>query len=414
MNHAVTTHNDAPEKPVSMIDRWARFLLFKMVAKIQFGRITITDGGTCQTFGSDADISAHVTVLNPQFYRKVIIGGSIGAGEAYIEKHWDVDDLTALVRIMVRNMDVLDKIERGIARVVFPVHLFKHKLKRNSRKKARQNILSHYDLGNDLYQSFLDPTMMYSSAMFTEEHTTLESAAINKLETICRKLDLQPTDKVIEIGSGWCGFAIYAAQNYGCHVTTTTISRAQYLEGKRRIFETGLADKITLLQKDYRDLTGKFDKLVSIEMIEAVGHAYHEAFFKTCANLLKKDGKMLIQAITIADQKYDRYIGSVDFLQRYIFPGGCLPSVKRMVTVLADHTDMAVRGLEDFGDAYARTLNVWRQRFNRAFFALRDKGYDERFKRLWNFYLSYCEGGFKERTIGVVHLVASRPQYQFK
>lgn len=409
MNHAATTHNNALEKPASILDRWARNLLFKMVAKIQFGQITITEGDTRQTFGNDADMSVHVTVLSPRFYRKVIFGGSIGAGEAYIEKHWDVDDLTALVQIMVRNMDVLEKIENGMARVVFPFRLFKHKLNRNSRKKAKENILSHYDLGNDLYQSFLDPTMMYSSAMFTEQHTSLEAAAINKLDTICQKLDLQPADHVVEIGAGWCGFAIYAARNYGCHVTTTTISRAQYLEGKRRISEAGLTDKITLLQKDYRDLSGKFDKLVSIEMIEAVGHAYHEVFFKACANLLKKDGRMLIQAITITDQKYDRYVGSVDFLQRYIFPGGCVPSVKRMVNVLADHTDMVVRGLEDFTDAYARTLSHWRRRFNRAFFALRDKGYDERFKRLWNYYLCYCEGGFRERTIGVVHLVASRP-----
>jgi cyclopropane-fatty-acyl-phospholipid synthase len=251
--------------------------------------------------------------------------------------------------------------------------------------------------------------MMYSSAMYPKKTSSLEEASLHKLETICKKLDLQPSDKVIEIGSGWCGFAIYAAAKYGCHVTTVTISEAQYQEGKKRIEEAGLSDRITLLKQDYRDLTGSYDKLVSIEMIEAVGHRYHPQFFSKCNELLKDNGIMLIQAITMKDQGYEQYIKTVDFIQRHIFPGGCLPSNNRMLQLVSSETDMVVRQLDDFGFDYARTLREWRNRFNQSFSGLRNKGYDDTFKRLWNFYLCYCEGGFLERAISVVHLVATRP-----
>jgi len=410
MNGATTTgHFRTAETPQSRTGTWARHIVLKMLGKIRFGQIILQESGERMIFGSDGELSVQVTIRNPEFYRKVLFGGSIGAGEAYVSHDWETDDLTRLVRIMVLNMELLDRMERGFAWLLSPFRLVSHILKRNSRRGAKKNILSHYDLGNEMYQSFLDPTMMYSAAIYPDAASTLEAASRHKLSIICKKLNLQPTDRVIEIGSGWGGFALYAAKNYGCHVTTTTISDAQYEEAKRRIIAAGLEDKITLLHRDYRDLSGSYDKLVSIEMIEAVGHKYLPEFFRKCGALLKKDGRMLLQAITITDQKYKQYISAVDFIQRHIFPGGCIPSNHRMMELLASQTDMVVRHLEDFGFDYARTIRDWRTRFNRSFSSLKDKGYDETFRRLWEFYLCYCEGGFLERSISVVQLVATRP-----
>jgi len=388
---------------------WLTRILFNMLEKLSQGQLIIQEGEDIRIFGNDTSLRAHITINDSRAYRKVVFGGSIGAGEAYIDKLWDVDNLTALVRIMVLNMSLLDRMERGLAWVNRPVDLIKHLFNSNNKKGAKQNILAHYDLGNDMYSAFLDPTMMYSSAIYPSNTSSLIEAQHHKLDVICKKLNLQPTDHIIEIGTGWGGFAIYAAQKYGCHVTTTTISDAQYQEAKKRIAALGLTDKITLIQQDYRELTGKFDKLVSIEMIEAVGHKYLPDFFKVCEQLLKPDGKMLVQAITIADQKFDQYARSVDFIQRYIFPGGCLPSNTRMLQVIAEKTDMIVRHIDDFGFDYARTIQDWRKRFNSSYGYLLKKGYDETFKRLWEFYLCYCEGGFLERTISVVHVVATRP-----
>ncbi len=388
---------------------WSRFLILKMLTGLQHGQIVLHEGHKRWVFGNGGPLRANITVNNKSFYRKVLLGGSIGGGEAYVDGIWKVDDLTALVRILVLNMAFLDRMERGFAWLLRPVDLLRHALNGNSKNRSKRNILAHYDLGNEMYAAFLDPTMMYSSAIYPKDDSSLEEASIYKLATICRKLDLQPTDRVIEIGTGWGGFAIYAAKNYGCHVTTTTISDAQYQEAVKRVKEAGLTDKITLLRSDYRDLTGQYDKLVSIEMIEAVGHRFLPVFFAKCGDLLKPDGKMLLQAITITDQKYKQYAGTVDFIQRYIFPGGCLPSNTRMLQLIAEKTDMVVRQLDDFGFDYARTLSDWRSRFNESFAGLRSKGYDETFRRLWEYYLCYCEGGFLERSISVVHVVASRP-----
>jgi len=389
---------------------WLTSLLFNMLEKLEYGQLIIQEEDNIRTFGNDSSLRAHVTINDSRAYRKIVFGGSIGAGEAYIDKLWDVDNLTALVRIMVLNMSLLDRMERGLAWLNRPVDIIKHLLNSNNKKGAKRNILAHYDLGNDMYSAFLDPTMMYSSAIYPSKESNLVDAQRNKLDVICKKLGLKPTDTVVEIGSGWGGFAIHAAQNYGCHVTTTTISDAQYAEANKRIAALGLTNKITLIQKDYRELTGKFDKLVSIEMIEAVGHKYIPEFFKRCERLLKPDGKMLIQAITIADQKYEQYAHSVDFIQRYIFPGGCVPSNARMLQVISENTDLVVRQIDDFGYDYARTIKDWRNRFNSSYEYLLKKGYDETFKRLWEFYLCYCEGGFLERSISVVHLVATRPR----
>jgi len=386
---------------------WSRSLLVRMLSSLQSGQLTIQEGDKRWHFGEGRPY-AHVTIRDSAAYRKILFGGSIGAGEAYVDKLWDVDDLTALVRIMVRNMSLLDRMEKGLAWLLRPLDLARHLLNANNKHGSKRNILAHYDLGNDMYGSFLDPTMMYSSAIYPHQEATLEEAQQNKLEVVCKKLDLQPTDSVIEIGTGWGGFAIYAAMNYGCHVTTTTISDAQYEEASRRVAAAGLSDRITLLRSDYRELTGSYDKLVSIEMIEAVGHRFLPEFFQKCGELLKPGGKMLLQAITITDQKYKQYARTVDFIQRYIFPGGCLPSNSRMVQLIAEKSDMVVRQIDDFGFDYARTIAEWRTRFHKAYSSLEKKGYDETFRRLWEFYLCYCQGGFLERSISVVHVVATR------
>lgn len=394
----------------STTEKVAEKLFYRFISLLQFGCVTIVDNGKRQTFGHGDALSAEIRVLDKRFYKKVVFGGSIGAGEAYVEKMWEVDDLTTLIRIMALNLESINMIENKFSRFLQPIAFLKHRLLNlNTKKGSKKNIISHYDLGNELYKRFLDPSMMYSSAMYETSDTSLEEASFYKLDVICKKLDLQPEDHVIEIGTGWGGFALHAATHYGCRVTTTTISNAQYDEAKKRIEKAGLTDKITLLRSDYRDLEGKFDKLVSIEMIEAVGHKFLPQFFKTCSNLLKKDGKMLIQAITIRDQAYQSYVNSIDFIQKHIFPGGCLPSNRRMLELISAKTDMVVRSIDDFGLDYARTLKDWRERFNMNFHQLKEHGFDETFKRLWNFYLCYCEGGFMEKRISVVHLVADKP-----
>ena len=408
-NTATSERYQLSGRSISPRDLSARRLVVRLLQKLNYGTITIYDGTQEFVLGSGKEPAVAVYIHDPSTYRRVLFGGSIGAGEAYVDGLWHTDDLTGLVRIMVRNMRLLDRIEKGLAWFMLPFNLTSHIFNRNTKKGSKRNISAHYDLGNEMYRSFLDPSMMYSSAIYPEKSTSLEYASRYKLEEICRKLDLKATDKVIEIGSGWGGFAIHAATNYGCHVTTTTISDEQYNEAATRIKNAGLSERITLLKNDYRELKGQYDKLVSIEMIEAVGHRFLPQFFKKCGELLKDDGIMLLQAITIRDQKYQQYVRGVDFIQRHIFPGGCLPSNTRMVDLLTRHTDMVVRHLEDFGRDYARTLSDWRKRFLANFSSLKSHGYDERFRRLWEFYLGYCEGGFLEQSISVVHLVANKP-----
>jgi cyclopropane-fatty-acyl-phospholipid synthase len=399
-------------KKNSLLDRLAKPLVMHLLKRLRHGRLVIRDGKEASVFGEEGDLCAQITVRDTAFYRKVLFGGSIGAGEAYVDHLWDVDDLTTLARIMVLNMDVLENMERGFGRLLQVIQLLGHLGRANTRQGAKRNILAHYDLGNDLYKAFLDPTMMYSSAIYPTAASSLEEASRHKLEVICNKLQLQKDDRVVEIGSGWGGFAIHAASNYGCHVTTTTISDAQYQEARERIAAAGLSDRITLLHSDYRDLSGTYDKLVSVEMIEAVGRNYLPAFFEKCCSLLRDNGTMLLQAITLRDYKYEQYKNSVDFIQRHIFPGGHVPSLTAMQSLLTKNTDLVVRSVEDFGLHYARTLEEWRLRFLKAFPQLRQIGYDERFRRLWEYYLCYCEGGFRERSISVVHLVATRPGHR--
>ena len=396
----------------SFIDRLARRLVLARLEHLQAGQIVINDNETHTTYGKPTDefpLSVQLDVKHPGFYSDIAFGGAIGAGEAYINGHWATDELSELLRILLRNRDVLEKMDSGLSALSRPMRKVLHAFNRNTRKGSRKNIAAHYDLGNDFYSLWLDPKMMYSSAYFASSDTTLDEAATAKLDRICRKLDLSPGETVMEIGTGWGGFAIHAARHYGCHVTTTTISKEQHAYAEQAIRDAGLEDRITLLCKDYRDLEGRYDKLVSIEMIEAVGHEYHDTFFKKCCDLLKPEGQMLLQAITIADQRYDAYKTGVDFIKRYIFPGGCLTSVTDMSRTLTNHTDMRVIHLEDFGVHYATTLRHWHDRFFARIDAVRDQGYSEAFIRMWQFYLCYCESAFIERATGVVHMLIMRP-----
>lgn len=396
----------------SMLDRVARRLVLSRLEGLENGRIVITEQDEQWSFGQlteDFPLGAHLHVKNPTFYSDIAFGGSIGAGEAYINGYWSSGELGELLRILIRNRDVLEKVDSGLALLGRPLQKLLHALNRNTRKGSRKNIAAHYDLGNDFYSLWLDPKMMYSSAYFETGETPLEDAAVEKLDRICRKLELSAGDSVMEIGTGWGGFAIHAATHYGCHVTTTTISRQQHDYAKKAIADAGLEDRITLLFKDYRDLEGRFDKLVSIEMIEAVGHEYHDVFFRKCCDLLKPDGQMLLQAITIADQRYDEYKKGVDFIKRYIFPGGCLTSVTDLSRTMTAHTDMRVIHLEDIGPHYATTLRHWHDRFFARLDEVRELGYSDAFLRMWQFYLVYCESAFIERVIGDVQMLIMRP-----
>ncbi|EMI7298833.1 class I SAM-dependent methyltransferase, partial [Vibrio parahaemolyticus] len=358
---------------------------------------------------SGQPVVATIEVKHPGFYSRILQGGSIAAGEAYMDGWWDSPDLTALMKLMALNMRALDKLEEQGSWLTKLLYKFSHWTNRNSKENSRKNIHAHYDLGNDLYEAFLDTNMLYSSALYHTSADSLEQAQINKMERLCQQLDLQSTDHVIEIGTGWGAMAIYMAEQYGCRVTTTTISEEQHEYARQQIVQRGLTDRITLLKEDYRNLSGAFDKLVSIEMIEAVGKQFLASYIKKCESLLKPSGLMAIQAITIADQRYDYYSNNVDFIQKYIFPGGFLPSVTSLTQATTKHSDLVVRDLFDIGLDYAKTLNEWHRRFNRAEDAVRGFGYDDRFVRMWRYYLSYCEGGFLARTISAVHMTFQRP-----
>jgi len=398
------------------LDRLAKHLLIKRLEKLQHGTITIVDGHQTIIFGRDSEnsllpnIHVRLVVKNSQFYGEVVFGGSIGAGEAYMQDYFECDNLTNLIRLMVRNQSLLDDIESSFAKITAPIQSWLHRVNKNTQSGSRRNISAHYDLGNDFFKLMLDPTMMYSAAFFETSKQSLEQASLAKLKKICVKLDLKPTDHILEIGTGWGGFAIYAAQHFGCKITTTTISQAQYQLAIQRIKDAGLENQIEVLLSDYRDLTGQYDKLVSIEMIEAVGHQFYDTYFEACGRLLKPSGMMLLQAITITDQRYASAIKSVDFIQRYIFPGSCIPSVTAMLNSITKSSDMRLFDLEDIGPHYATTLAKWRDNFFDKITEIRQLGYPETFIRMWDFYLCYCEGGFEERALGDVHMLLVKPE----
>jgi cyclopropane-fatty-acyl-phospholipid synthase len=381
---------------------------------LRHGRLVLHDVWGDVELGDTGDnaLTAHVTVDDASFYRAVALHGSVGAGDAYGEGHWYCDDLVGLVRLLVRNRDLLDGMESGMARVGSTALKLWHARRRNTRQGSRRNIAEHYDLGNAFFRTFLSSDMMYSSAFWDGSDDTLEHASSRKLDLICRKLGLEPGMQVVEIGTGWGGFAIHAAQHYGCPVTTTTISREQHALAQQRVQAQGLGDRITLLLSDYRDLAGQYDRLVSIEMIEAIGAPYLGTYFAKLMQLLKPDGLALIQAITIEDHRYQQALQAVDFIKRHVFPGSFIPSINAMLEAKTHASDLALIHLEDFGISYARTLHAWRERFLSALKDIRAQGFDDRFIRLWEFYLAYCEGGFLERSIGVSHLLFARPQAQ--
>jgi len=353
----------------------------------------------------------HIHVHDPEFYRQVATGGIIGAAESYIDGHWSCSHLTDLVRLIVLNRDIWSGLDSGWAMIQEPLRRVAHFLQRNTRSQARRNIAAHYDLGNDFFRLFLDETMMYSAGVFTSSSASLHEASVEKNDRICRKLQLSPADHLLEIGTGWGGFALHAAGKYGCRVTTTTISREQHALATARIAEAGLSDRVEVLLHDYRDLKGHYDKLVSIEMIEAVGHQWFDTYFAKCAALLRPRGMMLLQAITIADRDYASYLRSVDFIQKYIFPGGCLPSVAAICDSLQRKTDLKLFHMDDMAPHYARTLACWRENLHRNRSAIRALGeqYSEQFLRLWEFYFAYCEGAFLERSCGSVQMLLTKP-----
>ena len=403
---------DAPSRP-SRMQRLARRLLLQRMGRLEHGALEVHDAEGTRRFGTEAGtpgLHARIEVLHPQFWADAAFGGTSGAGEAYIHGLWKCDDLTALVRIMVANRHVLEEVDGGAARLAGLGRRLGHWLNRNSRTGSRRNIAAHYDLGNELFALFLDPTMNYSCGIFESPDATMEQASIAKMDAICRKLDLQPTDHLLEIGTGWGGLAIHAASRYGCRVTTTTISREQHALAAERIRAAGLGGRIELLLRDYRDLEGSYDKLVSVEMIEAVGHQYLDTYFRSCSKLLKPDGLMLLQSITIRDELYEQALKSVDFIQRFVFPGGFLPSVAAMSASLARTTDLQLLHLQDIGLHYATTLRKWRGRFFTHLDAVRALGYPDSFIRLWEFYLCYCEGAFLERNIGNVQMLLAKPR----
>jgi cyclopropane-fatty-acyl-phospholipid synthase len=395
----------------SFIDRMCRNLVLRRLENICHGKLTISAINHNYEFGDGiADGTAILRINSPRFWRRAVSGGGLGAADAYINGDWDSDDLVGVMSVFARNMDVLTTMERGLGQLLRPLRVGMNWLRRNSRSGSRRNIAAHYDLSNDFFALMLDPTMTYSSGIFDAPDATLEQASVAKYDRICRKLELTPQDHVVEVGCGWGGFALYAARVYGCQVTATTISNAQYDFAERRIAEAGLADRITLVRQDYRDLKGQYDKLVSIEMIEAVGEKYLDMYFDKCSDLLKPNGMMLLQAITIPDHRYDEYRGSVDFIQRYIFPGGFLPSPSSIGQSLRRRTDFRLFHLEDIGAHYAKTLSRWRENFWSNIDHVRDLGFDEQFIRTWQYYLCYCEAGFRERQTGVSQILLTKPE----
>jgi cyclopropane-fatty-acyl-phospholipid synthase len=386
-----------------------RALLGRFCA-LRDGTLTVREPGASHSFGAPGrGLAATIEVHDPAFWANAAFGGTVGAAESYIHGHWDCDDLTALVRLMVRNRELMNGLEGGLALVSAPLRAGLHWLNRNTRAGSERNIAAHYDLGNDFFRLMLDETMAYSCAIFPSPSASLYEAQLAKFERVCWTLDLKPGERLVEIGTGWGGLAIHAARHYGVHVTTTTISREQHAHAAQAIRAAGLDGSITLLREDYRDLRGTFDKLVSIEMIEAVGHRFLDEYFGTCSRLLAPHGAMLLQAITIQDQFYEAALRAVDFIQRYVFPGSFIPSVSAIAESVRRATDMKLFHLADIGPHYAPTLAAWRRNVHARLPAVRALGYPDEFLRLWDYYLCYCEGGFAERQLGDVHMLLTKP-----
>jgi len=408
--------HSAPRLPkTTTATTWLTNLLAKTILErlegMQGGSVNVNWRGTSYKLGKQSHVkhAIEMNIHDDRFFSTLATRGSIGAAEAYMDGYWTTDDLEGTLLLVLNNYDMLEKMEGGLANLSKPVLALYHRLRDNTLTGSKKNISAHYDLSNRFFELMLDETMMYSSGIFETPESTMHEASLFKLDRICKKLRLNPNDHVLEIGTGWGGFAIYAASHYGCKITTTTISQEQFELAQNRIREAGLENQITLLQQDYRELEGTFDKIVSIEMIEAVGHQFYESFFEVCQQRLKPGGSMLIQAITIADQHYLDARDSVDFIKRYIFPGSCIPSITALAQAANTSSDLKLFHLEDIGDHYATTLRRWREAFFDSLKEVRELGFDDRFIKMWDFYLCYCIAGFDKRHISDVHMVMVRP-----
>jgi cyclopropane-fatty-acyl-phospholipid synthase len=397
---------------VGALDRIARRFVLNALRVFPKGSLTIIEPDGSRVTLGEGDPQANLEMTDWRTYRMMFTGGSLGAAEAFMEDLWRSDDLVGVVRYFAANVEPMQSLEGAAAKLARPFLSALHVVNRNSVRGSRRNIAAHYDLGNDFFNLFLDRQMMYSSAIYPRADADLDEAAVHKLDVVCRKLSLRPEHHLLEIGTGWGGLAIHAARHYGCRVTTTTISREQYRHACDRVRAEGLEDRVTVLEQDYRLLDGEYDRIVSIEMIEAVGHQYLSQYFGQLNRLVKPDGMVLVQAITVPDQRYRYALKSIDFIKRYIFPGGFLPSVRVMLAHLGDDTRLTPLDIDDIGLDYARTLADWRQRFLAASDKVAAQGFDDRFRRMWDYYLCYCEGAFRERAISTVQLLAAGPDWR--
>ena len=394
------------------LHRMIRAQVFKKLAHLKHGSLKIIDPWGVIEFGEDGGLHAEIRITDPEFYRSLCIRGALGAAESYIRDEWRTQDLVSIIRTLVLNQEILQGFEGGIASLQKPAMAMFSYLTRNTQEGSQKNIKAHYDLSNDLFKLFLDPSMMYSCAYYPSPTATLEEAQQARLHRVCQKMNLSPGDHVLEIGTGWGGFAIHAAEHYGCRVTTTTISQEQFDYAHQEIKRRGLDHKIQLLKQDYRDLQGTYDKVVSLEMIEAVGAEFLPTYMAKCASLLKDDGLFFLQAITINDQLYNRALKEIDFIKKYIFPGSFIPSIYAILEKAKLSTDLRLYSQEDLAPHYARTLLDWRQRFLWHTDEIKGLGFDDQFIRMWDYYFCYCAGGFLERSIGLSHMVFGKPGFR--
>ena len=411
MNRKSMIHTAAPvPADFSRHQVWLREMLLRVLRRARKGQLVLREQGMIVSIvGSpDDDLRAEVDILDGRLYPRVLLGGDTAAAEAYMDGWWTSPDLSAVIRFFARNLEVTDDWGRRFGWLFRPASLLRLGARRNSRKQARRNIRRHYDLEVDFYRGFLDRRMQYSSAIFSRPGEALAEAQLHKLNRICELLELRPDDHLLEVGCGWGGLAIHAARHWGSKVTAVTNSFAQFEFVRERVLREGLGNRVEVVNRDYRQIEGSYDKLVSVEMIEAVGHDYLTTYFRKLNELLKPGGRLMLQAITIADQRFEEYSRSEDFIRKHVFPGGFLPSLSLICELMARKTDLVMRDLLDIGLDYADTLARWRESFLENLGALREHGYPAEFLRLWDYYFAYCEGGFRERRISAVQLLASK------
>ncbi len=414
---SATFHLQSIEKrpsPLGWIERRAKSMLIGKLRSIKGASLVLCDAEGVTHLGDEsADTGVRISIHSPKFYTRAITGGNLGVAKSYLDGDWDCKELTTLFRVMIRALGTTDRLSLGLGRVRSVLGRMWHGLRRNTLKGSQRNIEDHYDLGNDFFKKFLDSTMSYSCGIYESAESTLEQASNAKIDRLCRIMNLSSDDHLLEIGTGWGGLAVYAAKHFGCRVTSTTISKEQFRLARERVETAGLQDRVTLLLNDYRELEGRFDKLVSVEMIEAVGHRFLPTFFRRCSELLKADGAMVLQAITMPDHRYAAYLKRTDFIQRYVFPGSCVPAMSSMTNAMAQSSDFKLVKVDEFGTHYAQTLRDWRENFLANVDGIKVLGYPDRLLRMWNYYLCYCEAGFDERYIGLSQMVLARPECRF-